>query len=211
MHPSVFQNGSIADVYQLDMLGSLICHLSPNIIRNGIHNVFTSAINLFKTCSNLSHEQNQGIKYRILQHYGYVSFFFACYIISANTEMSVSPVCWCSLQKPIKLDIRNSTRYDTILESSVKRGDHDCIAEGKVVMQNDDLFHSTDTVLVNSELFTSGLLFNQHSVNPFISPNNYVQSECNMYSELMSLDSVPRSYHTRTTLVPHLYMYKHTW
>ncbi|XP_073491302.1 otoancorin [Aquarana catesbeiana] len=63
-------NGSIADVYQLDMLGSLICHLSPNIIRNGIHNVFTSAINLFKTCSNLSHEQNQGIKYRILQHYG---------------------------------------------------------------------------------------------------------------------------------------------
>lgn len=77
--------------------------------------------------------------------------------------MSFSPVCWCSLQKPIKLDIRNSTRYGTILESSVKRGDHDCIAEGKVVMQNDDLFYSMDTVFVNIELFTSGLVFNQIS------------------------------------------------
>ncbi|XP_072275279.1 otoancorin [Pyxicephalus adspersus] len=63
-------NGSVADVYQLDMLGSLICHLSPRIIRNGIHNVIASAINQFKECSNLSQEQKQEIKYKILQYYG---------------------------------------------------------------------------------------------------------------------------------------------
>ncbi|KAM5151827.1 otoancorin [Mantella aurantiaca] len=63
-------NGSIADVYQLDMLGSLICHLFPSIIRNATHNVIASAINQLKACSNLSHEQNQEIKYRILQYYG---------------------------------------------------------------------------------------------------------------------------------------------
>ncbi|XP_068103416.1 otoancorin [Hyperolius riggenbachi] len=63
-------NGSVADVYQLDRLGSLICHLSPNTIRDGIHSVIATAVNQLKACSNLSHEQNQEIKYRILQYYG---------------------------------------------------------------------------------------------------------------------------------------------
>ncbi|XP_063790532.1 otoancorin [Pseudophryne corroboree] len=64
-------NNSIADVYQLDILGNLICHLSPSIIQKGISpNVIAEVLNQLKTCSNLSHEQNQEIKYRILEHYG---------------------------------------------------------------------------------------------------------------------------------------------
>ncbi|KAM9305520.1 otoancorin [Gastrophryne carolinensis] len=63
-------NGSIGDVYDLDFLGSLICHLSPRILRKGIQNVTAAAINQLKACSNLSYEQNLGIKYSILQYYG---------------------------------------------------------------------------------------------------------------------------------------------
>ncbi|XP_075035788.1 otoancorin [Mixophyes fleayi] len=64
-------NNSIADVYQLDILGNLICHLSPSIIRSGIsRNVIAVALNQLKSCSSLSNEQNQEIKYRILEHYG---------------------------------------------------------------------------------------------------------------------------------------------
>ncbi|MEE6513507.1 hypothetical protein FKM82_021192 [Ascaphus truei] len=61
-------NGSVADVYELDMLGNLICHLSPSIIQNGISkDVIAATINQLKACTNLSHEQNIGIKYRLLQ------------------------------------------------------------------------------------------------------------------------------------------------
>ncbi|KAG8433088.1 hypothetical protein GDO86_017392 [Hymenochirus boettgeri] len=67
-------NGSLADVYQLDMIGSLICHLSPKIIKTGIStNIIASAINLLKLCPNLSQDQKRVIKTRLLEYYGNTS------------------------------------------------------------------------------------------------------------------------------------------
>ncbi|KAG9477019.1 hypothetical protein GDO78_002420, partial [Eleutherodactylus coqui] len=64
-------NNSVADVYQIDILGNLICHLSPSIIETGISsNVIEAALSQMKACSNLSQEQNKAIKYRIWEHYG---------------------------------------------------------------------------------------------------------------------------------------------
>ncbi|XP_056392548.1 otoancorin isoform X2 [Hyla sarda] len=64
-------NNSVADVYQLDILGDLICHLSPSIIETGISsNVIEAALSQLKTCLNLSQEQSKAIKYRIQEHYG---------------------------------------------------------------------------------------------------------------------------------------------
>ncbi|KAM8960491.1 otoancorin [Pelodytes ibericus] len=64
-------NGSVADVYQLDLLGNLVCHLFPNILRNGLpHNITSVTIHQLKSCTNLSSEQNIEIKHKILEHYG---------------------------------------------------------------------------------------------------------------------------------------------
>ncbi|XP_069838081.1 otoancorin isoform X2 [Dendropsophus ebraccatus] len=64
-------NNSVADLYQLDMVGNLICHLSPSILKTGISsNVIVAALNQLKACSGLSQEQSKAIKYRILEHYG---------------------------------------------------------------------------------------------------------------------------------------------
>ncbi|XP_063285554.1 otoancorin [Pelobates fuscus] len=64
-------NGSITDVYQLDMLGNLVCHLSPGIIRDGLStDVIEATIHRMKSCTSLSQEQNVEIKHKILEHYG---------------------------------------------------------------------------------------------------------------------------------------------
>ncbi|XP_040297369.1 otoancorin [Bufo bufo] len=64
-------NNSVADVYQVDILGDLICHLSPGIIETGIPStVMEAALNQMKACTNLSREQSEAIKHRIWEHYG---------------------------------------------------------------------------------------------------------------------------------------------
>ncbi|XP_053327972.1 otoancorin [Spea bombifrons] len=64
-------NSSISDVYQLDVLGNLICHLSPSTIRSGLAtDVVAATIHLLKKCTSLSLEQNTEIKQKILEHYG---------------------------------------------------------------------------------------------------------------------------------------------
>ncbi|XP_077129663.1 otoancorin [Ranitomeya variabilis] len=64
-------NNSVVDVYQLDILGNLICHLPPSIIEHGISsNVIEAALNQMKVCSHLSQEQKQAVKCRIWAHYG---------------------------------------------------------------------------------------------------------------------------------------------
>ncbi|CAH2307150.1 otoancorin isoform X1 [Pelobates cultripes] len=64
-------NGSITDVYQLDMLGNLVCHLSPGIIRDGLSTgVIEATIHRMKSCTSLSQKQNVDIKHKILEHYG---------------------------------------------------------------------------------------------------------------------------------------------
>ncbi|KAM3916062.1 otoancorin [Leptodactylus fuscus] len=64
-------NNSVTDVYQLDILGNLICHLSPSIIESGLSSsVIETALNQLKTCSDLSQEQNKAIRSRIREYYG---------------------------------------------------------------------------------------------------------------------------------------------
>ncbi|KAM4697762.1 otoancorin [Rhinophrynus dorsalis] len=65
-------NGSLANVSQLDMLGSLICHLSPSIIQKGIPtDLIGTTINQLKACTNLTYDQQNEIKTRLVEHYGH--------------------------------------------------------------------------------------------------------------------------------------------
>uniref|UniRef100_A0A8C0QSH9 Otoancorin n=1 Tax=Chelonoidis abingdonii TaxID=106734 RepID=A0A8C0QSH9_CHEAB len=64
-------NGSISDEYDMDILGNLICHLPPAIIRDGISvRAMAIALHQFRFCRQLSHEQKTEIKYRFTELYG---------------------------------------------------------------------------------------------------------------------------------------------
>ncbi|EMP34973.1 Otoancorin [Chelonia mydas] len=65
------KNGSISDEYDVDILGNLICHLPPAIIRDGISlRAMAVALHQFRFCRRLSHEQKTEIKYRFTELYG---------------------------------------------------------------------------------------------------------------------------------------------
>ncbi|XP_044835628.1 otoancorin [Mauremys mutica] len=64
-------NGSISDEYDVDILGNLICHLPPVIIRDGISlRAMAIALHQFRFCRQLSHEQKTEIKYKLTELYG---------------------------------------------------------------------------------------------------------------------------------------------
>ncbi|XP_043350476.1 otoancorin [Dermochelys coriacea] len=64
-------NGSISDEYDVDILGNLICHLPPAIIRDGISlRAMAIALHQFRFCRRLSHEQKTEIKYKCTALYG---------------------------------------------------------------------------------------------------------------------------------------------
>ncbi|XP_067407058.1 otoancorin [Emydura macquarii macquarii] len=64
-------NGSISDEYDVDILGNLICHLPPAIIRDGISlRAMAIALHQFRFCRQLSHEQKTEIKYKLSELYG---------------------------------------------------------------------------------------------------------------------------------------------
>ncbi|KAG6927690.1 otoancorin, partial [Chelydra serpentina] len=64
-------NGSISDEYDVDILGNLICHLPPAIIRDGISlRAMAIALHQFRFCRQLSHEQKTEIKYKLTELYG---------------------------------------------------------------------------------------------------------------------------------------------
>ncbi|NXC46686.1 OTOAN protein, partial [Penelope pileata] len=64
-------NGSIADEYDVDLLGNLICHLPPAFLRGRMSlKAMAAALHQFKLCRQLSHEQKTEIKYRLLELYG---------------------------------------------------------------------------------------------------------------------------------------------
>ncbi|OCT64227.1 otoancorin [Xenopus laevis] len=92
-------NSSLADAYQLDMIGNLICHLSPKIIKSGIStDVIAAAINHLKSCRNLSPSQNTEIKYRLIELYGHPSNW------TSETVQDMAPF-WNLLSKDEFLDI----------------------------------------------------------------------------------------------------------
>ncbi|NWH60901.1 OTOAN protein, partial [Geococcyx californianus] len=64
-------NGSIADEYDVDLLGNLICHLPPAFLHGRMSLKATAtALPQFKLCQQLSHEQKTEIKYKLLELYG---------------------------------------------------------------------------------------------------------------------------------------------
>ncbi|XP_075755592.1 otoancorin isoform X2 [Pelodiscus sinensis] len=64
-------NGSIGDEYDVDILGNLICHLPPAIIRDGISlRAMAIALHQFRFCRQLSHEQKTEIKYKLTELHG---------------------------------------------------------------------------------------------------------------------------------------------
>ncbi|NXL24201.1 OTOAN protein, partial [Setophaga kirtlandii] len=64
-------NNSIADEYDVDLLGNLICHLPPAFLHGRMSlKAMAAALDQFKLCQQLSHEQKIEIKYKLLQLYG---------------------------------------------------------------------------------------------------------------------------------------------
>ncbi|KFZ69016.1 Otoancorin [Podiceps cristatus] len=64
-------NGSIADEYDVDLLGNLICHLPPAFLHAKMSlRAMATALHQFKLCRQLSHEQKTEIIYKLLELYG---------------------------------------------------------------------------------------------------------------------------------------------
>ncbi|NXG21795.1 OTOAN protein, partial [Grallaria varia] len=64
-------NGSVADEYDVDLLGNLICHLPPAFLQGRMSlKAMATALHQFKLCQQLSHKQKTEIKYKLLELYG---------------------------------------------------------------------------------------------------------------------------------------------
>ncbi|NXB25473.1 OTOAN protein, partial [Rhagologus leucostigma] len=79
-------NSSIADEYDVDLLGNLICHLPPAFLHGRMSlKAMAAALHQFKLCQELSHEQKTEIKYKLLQLYGSSNNW------TAETTLDVGP------------------------------------------------------------------------------------------------------------------------
>uniref|UniRef100_A0A663EMV7 Otoancorin n=1 Tax=Aquila chrysaetos chrysaetos TaxID=223781 RepID=A0A663EMV7_AQUCH len=69
--PFLLLNGSVADEYDVDLLGNLICHLPPAFLHGRMSlKAMATALHQFKLCQQLSHEQKTEITYKLLKLYG---------------------------------------------------------------------------------------------------------------------------------------------
>ncbi|XP_027634776.1 otoancorin isoform X3 [Falco peregrinus] len=79
-------NGSVADEYDVDLLGNLICHLPPDFLHDRMSlKAMATALHQFKLCQELSHEQKTEIKYKLLELYGSPNDW------TAETTLDVGP------------------------------------------------------------------------------------------------------------------------
>ncbi|NWY14612.1 OTOAN protein, partial [Aphelocoma coerulescens] len=79
-------NSSIADEYDVDLLGNLICYLPAAFLHGRMSlKAMAAALHQFKLCQELSHEQKTEIKYKLLQLYGSSSNW------TAETTLDVGP------------------------------------------------------------------------------------------------------------------------
>ncbi|NXV82704.1 OTOAN protein, partial [Atlantisia rogersi] len=102
-------NGSIADEYDVDLLGNLICHLPPAFLHGKVSLKATaSALQQLKLCQQLSHQQKTEIKYRLLELYGSPSNW------TAETSLDVGP--FIALLSKGELNILAEKFPDTILQ-----------------------------------------------------------------------------------------------
>uniref|UniRef100_A0A8D0ETH6 Otoancorin n=1 Tax=Strix occidentalis caurina TaxID=311401 RepID=A0A8D0ETH6_STROC len=82
----LFQNGSVADEYDVDLLGNLICHLPPAFLHGRMSlKAMATALHQFRLCQQLSHEQKTEIKYKLLELYGSPNNW------TAETTLDVGP------------------------------------------------------------------------------------------------------------------------
>uniref|UniRef100_A0A674HAV0 Otoancorin n=1 Tax=Taeniopygia guttata TaxID=59729 RepID=A0A674HAV0_TAEGU len=79
-------NSSVADEYDVDLLGNLICHLPPAFLHGRMSlKAMAAALHQFKLCQKLSHEQKTEIKYKLHQLYGSSNNW------TAQTTLDVGP------------------------------------------------------------------------------------------------------------------------
>ncbi|NXH44713.1 OTOAN protein, partial [Dicaeum eximium] len=102
-------NSSIADGYDVDLLGNLICHLPPAFLHGRMSlKAMAAALHQFKLCQQLSHEQKTEIKYKLLQLYGSSNNW------TAETTLDVGP--FIVLLSKEELNILVEKFPDTILQ-----------------------------------------------------------------------------------------------
>ncbi|NWU03233.1 OTOAN protein, partial [Urocynchramus pylzowi] len=102
-------NSSIADEYDVDLLGNLICHLPPAFLHGRMSlKAMAAALHQFKLCQQLSHEQKTEIKYKLLQLYGSSNNW------TAETTLDVGP--FIALLSKEELNILAEKFPDIILQ-----------------------------------------------------------------------------------------------
>nr|XP_009932483.1 PREDICTED: otoancorin [Opisthocomus hoazin] len=102
-------NGSIADEYDVDLLGNLICHLPLAFLRGRMSlKAMATAFHRFKLCQQLSHEQKTEIKYKLLELYGSPNNW------TAETTLDVGP--FIALLSKAELDVLAEKFPDIILQ-----------------------------------------------------------------------------------------------
>ncbi|XP_033373728.1 otoancorin [Parus major] len=102
-------NSSIADEYDVDLLGNLICHLPPDFLHDRMSlKAMAAALHQFKLCQQLSHEQKSEIKYKLLQLYGSSNNW------TAETTLDVGP--FIALLSKEELNVLAEKFLDTILQ-----------------------------------------------------------------------------------------------
>ncbi|KAF1596444.1 UNVERIFIED_CONTAM: Otoancorin, partial [Eudyptes robustus] len=102
-------NGPIADEYDVDLLGNLICHLPPAFLRSRMSlKAMATALYQFKLCQQLSHEQKTEIKYKLLELYGSPNNW------TAETTLDVGP--FIALMSKGELNVLAEKFPDIILQ-----------------------------------------------------------------------------------------------
>ncbi|NXK07477.1 OTOAN protein, partial [Herpetotheres cachinnans] len=102
-------NGSVADEYDVDLLGNLICHLPPDFLHGRMSlKAMATALHQFKLCQQLSHEQKTEIKYKLLELYGSPNNW------TAETTLDVGP--FIALLSKAELIILAEKFPDSILQ-----------------------------------------------------------------------------------------------
>uniref|UniRef100_A0A8C0FKM9 Otoancorin n=1 Tax=Bubo bubo TaxID=30461 RepID=A0A8C0FKM9_BUBBB len=102
-------NGSVADEYDVDLLGNLICHLPPAFLHGRMSlKAMATALHQFKLCQQLSHEQKTEIKYKLLELYGAPNNW------TAETTLDVGP--FLALLSKGELNVLAEKFPDTILQ-----------------------------------------------------------------------------------------------
>ncbi|NXA62937.1 OTOAN protein, partial [Mohoua ochrocephala] len=108
-------NSSIADEYDVDLLGNLICHLPPAFLHGRMSlKAMAAALHQFKLCQELSHEQKTEIKYKLLQLYGSSNNW------TAETTLDVGP--FIALLSKEELNVLAEKFPDVVLQIAKTTG-----------------------------------------------------------------------------------------